>query len=107
VNAVIFRQNTRALFRRRVDEPAGGVRKGFETHKKWGRSRICAGRRGVSLRVITARPAAICKAAFEYAKKFGYKSVTICEKPNVLRETSGLFTQAGKAVGRTIRHRLL
>ena len=33
----------------------------------------------------------ICRAAFEYAKKFGYKKVTLCEKPNVIRETSGMM----------------
>ncbi|MDT8325103.1 MAG: isocitrate/isopropylmalate family dehydrogenase, partial [Bacteroidota bacterium] len=30
-------------------------------------------------------------AAFEYAAKHGYKSVTVCEKPNVIRETSGMM----------------
>jgi 3-isopropylmalate dehydrogenase len=55
----------------------------------------------VSLRIIT-RPAAerICRAAFDYAKKFGYKNVTICEKPNVLRETSGLMEETAKQVAR-------
>ena len=36
--------------------------------------------------------------AFKYARKFGYKSVTICEKPNVIRETSGMLLQTGKRI---------
>jgi 3-isopropylmalate dehydrogenase len=51
------------------------------------------------VRIIT-RPAArrICEAAFRHARRFGYKSVTICEKPNVLRETSGLMEEVAKEV---------
>ena len=33
-------------------------------------------------------------------KKYGYKSVTICEKPNVLRETSGMMEDEAKAVAK-------
>ena len=53
----------------------------------------------ISVRIIT-RPAArrICEAAFRHARKFGYKSVTICEKPNVLRETSGMMEEVAKEV---------
>jgi 3-isopropylmalate dehydrogenase len=53
----------------------------------------------ISVRIIT-RPAAsrICDAAFRYARKFGYKSVTLCEKPNVLRETSGMMEEVAKEV---------
>ena len=35
----------------------------------------------------------IVRQAFEYAKKHGRKSVTLVEKPNVLRETGGLMTR--------------
>ncbi len=31
------------------------------------------------------------REAFAYARKFGYESVTVCEKPNVIRETSGMM----------------
>ena len=33
-------------------------------------------------------------------RKHGYKNVTICEKPNVLRETSGLMEDAAKQVAK-------
>jgi 3-isopropylmalate dehydrogenase len=35
----------------------------------------------------------ICRQAFEFAKTHGRKSVTLVEKPNVLRETGGLITR--------------
>jgi 3-isopropylmalate dehydrogenase len=52
-----------------------------------------------SVRIIT-RPAArrIITAAFEYAKKKKFKAVTICEKPNVLRETSGIMEETAKEI---------
>ncbi|MDZ7636627.1 MAG: isocitrate/isopropylmalate family dehydrogenase [Bacteroidales bacterium] len=38
----------------------------------------------------------IVRPAFEHAVKYGYKSVTVCEKPNVIRETSGLMWKIAK-----------
>jgi 3-isopropylmalate dehydrogenase len=49
----------------------------------------------------------IVQAAFEYAEKHGYKSVTVCEKPNVLRETSGMMEMVAQEVQKehpTIQH---
>ena len=40
----------------------------------------------------------IVRQAFEYAKKFNRKSVTLVEKPNVLRETGGLMTRVAREV---------
>jgi isocitrate/isopropylmalate dehydrogenase len=40
----------------------------------------------------------IIRDGFEYAKKFGYKSVTIVEKPNVIRETSGLMVREARKI---------
>ena len=42
----------------------------------------------------------ICRNAFEYAKKFDRKSVTLVEKPNVLRETGGLMTRTFREVAK-------
>ena len=42
----------------------------------------------------------IVRRAFEYAKKHGRKSVTLVEKPNVLRETGGLMTRVAREVAR-------
>jgi 3-isopropylmalate dehydrogenase len=46
----------------------------------------------VSTRIFTKKSTErILRAAFEHAKKYNYKSVTVCEKPNVIRETSGMM----------------
>jgi 3-isopropylmalate dehydrogenase len=53
----------------------------------------------ISTRIFT-RPACrrIVTAGFEYARKHGYRSVTVCEKPNVLRETSGMMEEVAKEI---------
>jgi isocitrate/isopropylmalate dehydrogenase len=38
----------------------------------------------------------IVRAAFEYARNFGYPTVTLVEKPNVIRETSGLMVREAR-----------
>ncbi len=56
----------------------------------------------VSLRVITRQGARrIVRQAFEYAKRFNYPSVTVVEKPNVLRETSGLMMREARDVAKS------
>lgn len=42
----------------------------------------------------------ITRAAFEHAKRYGYTNVTLVEKPNVLRETGGLFTRVAREVAK-------
>ncbi|MBN1853638.1 MAG: isocitrate/isopropylmalate dehydrogenase family protein [Pirellulales bacterium] len=42
----------------------------------------------------------IVRQAFEYAKKHGRRSVTLVEKPNVLRETGGLMTRVAREVAK-------
>jgi isocitrate dehydrogenase (NAD+) len=103
VNVVVFRQNTEGLYAGvEWTNPPEQVRAAFATHPKFKPFQNVKGEDlAVSLRIIT-RPAAerICRAAFDYARKFGYKNVTICEKPNVLRETSGLMEEVAKQVAR-------
>ena len=36
--------------------------------------------------------------AFAYARRLGYRSVTVCEKPNVIRETSGMLIAEARKV---------
>jgi len=103
VNVVVFRQNTEGLYAGvEWTNPPDGVRAALATHPKF---KPFAGTLGpdlaVSVRIITRNAAhKITKAAFEWAKKFGYKSVTICEKPNVLRETSGMMEEEAKKVAK-------
>jgi len=51
----------------------------------------------MSIRLFTEKGCqSIIRAAFEYAKKNGYPSVTVVEKPNVLRETSGMMVREAR-----------
>jgi isocitrate/isopropylmalate dehydrogenase len=42
----------------------------------------------------------IIRAAFAYAKKFGYPKVTIIHKANVVRATEGMFLETGKRIAK-------
>jgi isocitrate/isopropylmalate dehydrogenase len=44
--------------------------------------------------------ARIVRAAFDFARKYGRKSVTLIEKPNVLRETGGLMLGTAREVAK-------
>jgi 3-isopropylmalate dehydrogenase len=103
VNVVVFRQNTEGLYGGvEWTNPPEQVRAAFATHPKWKPFANVKGEDlAVSLRIITRAAAErIARAAFEWAKKYGYKNVTICEKPNVLRETSGMMEDAAKKVAK-------
>ena len=103
VNVVVFRQNTEGLYAGvEWTNPPEQVRAALATHSKFKPFAAVPGADlAISVRIITRNAARkICKAAFEWAKKYGYKSVTICEKPNVLRETSGLMEDEAKAVSK-------
>jgi len=103
VNVVIFRQNTEGLYAGvEWTNPPEQVRAALATHPKFKPFSIVPGPDlAISVRIVTRWAACkICKAAFDWAKKHGYKSVTICEKPNVLRETSGMMQDEAKFVAR-------
>jgi isocitrate/isopropylmalate dehydrogenase len=55
----------------------------------------------ISTRIFTVRGCRnIVTRSFDYAKEFGYKSVTVVEKPNVLRETSGMMVRIARQVAK-------
>ncbi|MFQ5430448.1 MAG: isocitrate/isopropylmalate dehydrogenase family protein [Phycisphaerae bacterium] len=103
VNAVIFRQNTEGLYGGvEWTDPPEVVRTALETHPRMAKFKdVPSQDLAISTRIFT-RPACrrIVLEAFKYAAKFGYKSVTVCEKPNVIRETSGMMRAEAKAVAR-------
>ena len=96
IDVVVFRQNTEGLYSGvEWTNPPPEVRKALETHPKMAAFKNVPGEDlAISTRIFT-RPACrrILKEAFEYAKKFGYRSVTVAEKPNVIRETSGMMRE--------------
>jgi 3-isopropylmalate dehydrogenase len=53
----------------------------------------------MTVRVVTLRGAdRVIRRAFEYAKQYDYPTVTIVEKPNVLRETSGMMVRVAREI---------
>jgi len=103
IDTAVFRQNTEGMYAGiEWTNPPENVRGALASHAKFKAFAQVAGPDiAVSVRVIT-RPAArrIVTAAFEYAKKRGFKGVTICEKPNVVRETSGMMEETAKEVAK-------
>ena len=103
IDTTVFRQNTEGMYAGiEWTNPPENVRGALASHAKFKAFAEVAGPDiAVSVRVIT-RPAArrIVTAAFEYAKKRGFKGVTICEKPNVVRETSGMMEETAKEVAK-------
>jgi 3-isopropylmalate dehydrogenase len=103
VNTVIFRQNTEGLYSGvEWTNPPKQVRDAFETHPKMKAFKNVPGEElAISTRIVTKNASErIIRSAFEYAKKFGYKNLTLCEKPNVLRETSGMMFKIAKEIAK-------
>jgi 3-isopropylmalate dehydrogenase len=103
VNVVVFRQNTEGLYAGvEWTNPPEMVMEGLRSHPKFSPfAQTPTEELAVSARIITRKNAErIGRAAFEYARRHGYKSVTICEKPNVLRETSGMMEEVAKQVAK-------
>lgn len=105
IDIVVFRENTEDLYAGvefyPVPKPVmETLQANHPKMKKF--AQLAAEDVAISLRIIT-RPAArnIVRDAFEYAKKHGYKTVTIVEKPNVIRETSGLMIRAAREVAKS------
>jgi 3-isopropylmalate dehydrogenase len=73
--------------------PPAQVREALETHPKMKTfAHVKSEDMAISTRILSrGATQRIIRAAFEYAKKHGYTNVTVCEKPNVLRETSGMM----------------
>ena len=103
VDTVIFRQNTEGLYSGvEWTDPPADVRTALETHTKMARYKDTpSADLAISTRIFTRNACRrICHEAFAYAKKFGYKSVTVCEKPNVIRETSGMMRAEAKRIAK-------
>ena len=95
VDVVIFRQNTEGLYGGvEWSDPPQQVYDALLTHPKFRQNfgNVPKDELSVSTRIFTKNATArILRAAFDHALKYGYRSVTVCEKPNVIRETSGMM----------------
>lgn len=102
VDVVIFRQNTECLYSGvEWTNPPVEVHNAFMTHPKFAKNfgKVPVEELSISTRIFTRKATLrILMAAFEHARKFGYKSVTVCEKPNVIRETSGLMWKLAREI---------
>ncbi|OYT17461.1 MAG: 3-isopropylmalate dehydrogenase [Bacteroidetes bacterium 4572_77] len=102
VDAAIFRQNTEGLYGGvEWSNPEAQVYDALMTHPKFVKNfgKTPKEEISVSTRIFTKKSTErILRAAFEHAKKYGYKSVTLCEKPNVIRETSGMMYKMAQQI---------
>ena len=107
VDAVIFRQNTECLYCGvEWTNPPANVYDAFMTHPKMKNfANTPKAELAISCRIFTKKyTTRILRAAFEYANKYGYKTVTVCEKPNVIRETSGMMWNTAKEIQKEYPH---
>jgi 3-isopropylmalate dehydrogenase len=101
VDTVIFRQNTEGLYGGvEWTDPPDQVWDALDTHPKFSAFRTVPRQDlAVSTRIFTrAKCRRICAEAFRYAAAHGYSNVTVCEKPNVIRETSGMMLAEAREV---------
>jgi len=101
VDAVIFRQNTEGMYSGiEWTDPPEQVRAALASHPKFKAFADAPNEDlAISTRIFTRRACRrILGAAFEFAKQHGYGSVTVCEKPNVLRETSGMMEEEARKI---------
>jgi 3-isopropylmalate dehydrogenase len=102
VDVVIFRQNTEGLYCGvEWSHPEGIVYDAFMSHPNFKKNYGSVPKEeiAISSRIFTKKATErILRAAFEHAKNNGYKSVTVCEKPNVIRETSGMMYKMAKEI---------
>ena len=102
LDLVVFRENTQGLYAGVEFHPLPTeVRSVLEKH-----SPRMAAFEGVpseeialSTRIFTREGCRrILRQAFEYAQEFGYPTVTLVEKPNVIRETSGMMVREARKI---------
>jgi len=102
VDTVIFRQNTEGLYGGvEWSNPSDKVYDALMTHPKFVKNFGETPREelSISTRIFTKKyTERILRAAFAYAKENGYTNVTVCEKPNVIRETSGMMYKMAQQI---------
>ena len=104
VDVAIFRQNTEGLYGGvEWSNPPDLVYEALLSHPKFKKnfSGVPKEELSISTRIFTKKATErILRASFNHARKYGYKSVTVCEKPNVIRETSGMMYRMARDIQR-------
>jgi isocitrate dehydrogenase (NAD+) len=102
VDVVIFRQNTEGLYAGvEWTDPPDKVYEALLSHPNFIRNfaSVPKAELSVSTRIFSRHATLrILRAAFAYARQHGYTSVTLCEKPNVIRETSGQMFRLAREI---------
>ena len=102
VDVAVFRQNTEGLYGGvEWTDPPVQVYEALMTHPKFRENFSWAPREeiSVSTRIFTRKMTRrILMAAYRHAETHGYRSVTLCEKPNVIRETSGMMYRLAREI---------
>ncbi len=108
IDLVVFRENTEGMYGgvewfplpekvwTAMADPEVGLPDRMKPWKAKGLENVA-----LSTRIMSKQGCeSICRQAFEYAKKHGRRSVTLVEKPNVLRETGGLMTRVFRGIAK-------
>ena len=102
IDLVVFRENTQGLYAGVEFHPVPAeVRAVLEKYspRMAAFEGVSSEDMAISTRIFTREGCRrIVRHAFEYAKKFGYPTVTLVEKPNVIRETSGLMVREARKI---------
>lgn len=102
IDVVVFRQNTEGLYGGvEWNAPEGIVYEALKSHPKFLKNfgHVPQNEISVSTRIFTKKATErILRTAFNHARKYGYSSVTLCEKPNVIRETSGMMYKVAQHI---------
>jgi isocitrate/isopropylmalate dehydrogenase len=104
IDLVVFRENTEGLYAGVEFHPLpDAVRQALlDNHPKMARfAEVPANEIAISCRIFTKKGCRrIVRQAFEHARKFGRPSVTVVEKPNVIRETSGMMIREARDIAK-------
>ncbi len=103
IDLVVFRENTEGLYAGVEFFPVNkAMRDAFNSHPKFSRFMdVPENDLAVSTRIFTRKACKnILTQAFDYAKKHNRKSVTVVEKPNVIRETSGMMIEEARKLAK-------
>jgi 3-isopropylmalate dehydrogenase len=104
IDLVVFRENTEGLYSGVEFHPLPDeVRNALEKHNTNMKKFAATDGKDIALscRIFTRKACEnIARQGFDYAKKFSYKTVTVVEKPNVIRETSGLMVRSARKVAK-------
>jgi isocitrate/isopropylmalate dehydrogenase len=104
IDLVVFRENTQGLyvgveFYPLPDEVRQALLKNHPKMRRF--AEVPANEIAVSCRILTKQGCRrIVRQAFEHAKRFDRLSVTLVEKPNVLRETSGMMVREARDIAK-------